>query len=261
MITFETKIREQTVRIYSEMPLKNAVGAIFRTLADISQKTTIFTNNFVLCFGWSYFFMNERQDENGEKFWVLQAGDYQKIPNRDRVDDATTALVVQNMQVEGIQVAKCKPEATTCMDTILVLKAAMNADEVYMSRSDAAKNGDSGWYFGLLNDPDEDKHTSDEYERIPSYQLMGFRTEALRVLQMPVGTVAVFNKNEMTALIDGNDQPMKFTTEEERKVLAEKQRAEFNAQIQEAHTRAQAVQAAAEAAKKAAAAENTEKKD
>ena len=239
MITFEAKIREQTVRMYSDIPMKNAVGAIFRTLAELSQKTTIFTNNFVLCFGWAYFFMNERTDENGEKYWVLQTSDYHKHPQRDRVDNCTTSLVVQNMQVEMIQVSQSKPEPTTCMDTVLVLKAAKGAKDVYLNRSDSAKNGDSGWYFGLLEDPDEDKHEADEYERIPSYQLFGFCTEALRVLQMPVGTVAVIHDNELTALIDGNDQPLKFTTEEERKVLAEKQRAEFSAQVAEAHARAQ----------------------
>lgn len=242
MITFEAKIREQTVRMYSDLPLKNAAGAIFRTLADISQKTTIFTNNFVLCFGWAYFFMNERKDENGEKFWVLQTSDYKKDPRRNRTDNVTLSLVSQNMQIECIQISKSKPEPMTCMDTILVLKAAKDASDVYLSRSDVAKDGDSGWYFGLLDDPDEDKHSPDEYERIPSYQLMNFRTEALRVMQMPVGTVAVFHDNDMTALIDGNDQPLKFTTDAERKVLAEKQRAEFAAQVAEAHARAKAAQ-------------------
>lgn len=256
MITFETKIREQTVRMYSDMPMKNAVGAIFKTLAEISQKTTIFTNNFVLCFGWAYFFMNERTDENGEKYWVLQTSDYKKHPQRDRVDNATTSLVVQNMQVEAIQVSQSKPEATTCMDTVLVLKAAKGAKDVYMSRSDVTKNGDSGWYFGLLDDPDEDNHSADEYERIPSYQLFGFCTEALRVLQMPVGTVAVIHDNEITAMVDANDQPLKFTTEEERRALADKQRAEFSAQIAEAHARAKAAQQTAEAKQ-----QNTEASD
>lgn len=257
MITFEAKIREQTVRMYSDLPLKNAAGAIFRTLADISQKTTIFTNNFVLCFGWAYFFMNERKEENGEKYWVLQTSDYKKDPRRDKNDNVTLSLVTQNMQIECIQVSKSKPEPTTCVDTILVLKAAKDASDVYLSRSDSTKNGDSGWYFGLLNDPDEDKHTADEYERVPSYALMDFRTEALRVMQMPVGTVAVFHDNEMTALIDGNDQPLKFTTDAERKVLAEKQRAEFQAQVAEAHARAKAASEAAQKTKS----EEDEKKD
>ena len=242
MITFEAKIREQTVRLLSDLPLKNAVGAVFRTLGQVSQKTNIFSERFALCFGWSYFYMSPREDENGNKYWLVQTGDLGKDPQKDKVDNCTTALVVQNMQIEAVQIAKVAPEPATCKDTVLVLKEAMNAEDVYMNRSEAAKDGDSGWYFGLLDDPNEENHTADDYIRVPSCELIKFRTEALRVMQMPVGTVAVFHENEMTALIDSEDKPLKFTTEAERKALAEKQRAQFAAEVKEAEERAKAEQ-------------------
>ena len=234
------KIREQTVRLFSDLPLKNAVGAVFRTLAQVSQKTNIFSERFALCFGWAYFYMSPREDENGNKFWLVQTGDYDKDPQKDRIDNCTVSLVVQNMQIEAVQIAKVNPEPATCKDTVLVLKEAMNAEDVYMNRSEAAKDGDSGWYFGLLDDPNEENHTADDYIRVPSCELIKFRTEALRVMQMPVGTVAVFHENEMTALIDSEDRPLKFTTEAERKALAEKQRAQFAAEVKEAEERAKA---------------------
>ncbi len=240
MITFETKIREQTVRMYAEVPLKNAAGAIFKTLARISHKTTIFSNKFMLSFGWAYFFLSERTDDKGEKYWVVQTTDYRKNPLKDRTDNVTLSLLVQNMQMEGISVAGVKPEVSTFKDTVLVLKAAKDAADVYMNRTDAAKDGDSGWYFGLLDDPDEETHTSDDYERIPSYALLQIRPEALRVMQMPVGTVAVFHDNDMTALVDADDKPLKFTTKEERQALAAKQDLEFKAQLAEAQKRAAA---------------------
>ena len=111
-----------------------------------------------------------------------------------------------------------------------------------MNRTEATKDGDSGWYLGLLNDEREGQHEPDELVSVPSLELLRFRGEALRVLQMPVGTVAVFHGNEMTALIDGEDKPLKFTTEDERKKLAEKQRAQFAAEVQEAQERAKAEQ-------------------
>ena len=123
-----------------------------------------------------------------------------------RTDDCTTPLIVQNMQVDTNVKAKVRePEPTLFCDTILVLKEAINAQDVYMNRSEATKNGDSGWYFGLLNDENEGKHDTDELVNMPSYELMKFRGEALRVLQMPVGTVAVFHENTMTALVDKDD--------------------------------------------------------
>ena len=58
MITFEAKINDRTVRMYSNYPLKNAVGAIFRTLTQIESEgnTDIFDSKFVLGFGWSFFY-------------------------------------------------------------------------------------------------------------------------------------------------------------------------------------------------------------
>ncbi len=246
MITFEAKIREQTVKMYADLPLKNAAGAIFKVLMQVSQKTNIFNNKFVLCFGWGFFFLREREDEEGNKFWLVESTDFDKDPLKNRTENVTASLIIQNMQMETVQVAKVQPEAVTMRDTLLVLKEAMNASDVYMSRNDKTKDGDSGWYFGLLDDPNEENHSPDDYVRVPTFYLMKIRSEALRVLQLPVGTVAVFHDNQMTALVDADDQPMKFTTEEERRKLGEKQRAEFEAQVAEAQKRAKAAAAARE---------------
>lgn len=236
MITFEAKINDRTVRMYSNYPLKNAVGAIFRTLTQIESEgnTDIFDSKFVLGFGWSFFYTSERKDKDGNTFYVVETNDYKKNPFKDRTDDATLALMAQNMQVEAVGMSQVKPEVTTFRDTILVLKEAMNAEDVYMNRTEPSKNGDSGWYFGLLNDPNEENHKPEDYLKLHSFELFKFRSEALRVLQLPVGTVAVFHDNDMTALVDGNDNPMKFTTREEREKLAAKAREEWEAKIEEA---------------------------
>ena len=245
MITFEAKIKDRIVRMYAGYPMKNAAGAIFKTLTQICNETDadIFNDKFVMNFGWSFFFMSERKDDNGNVFYVVQSSDYRKNPMTDKTDDITLSLLAQNMQVETVRVANVQPEAATFKDTILVLKEAMNASDVYMNRTEPAKAGDSGWYFGLLNDPNEENHKSDDYIRLPSYELFKFRSEAIRVLEMPVGTVAVFHDNAMTALVDGEDKPLKFTTEEERKVAAEKSRAEFEAEVAAAKARAEQAKA------------------
>lgn len=238
MITFEAKIREQTVRMYADLPLKNAAGAIMNVLTQISQKVSIFNNKFVLCFGWSFFYLTEKVDEKGEKFWLIETSDYNKDPVKDRTDNATLSLITQNMQRECVQVAKVQPEGCTFKDTILVLKDAINAEEVYMHRKSPAKDGDSGWYFGLLDDPKEEERPLSDFQAVPSYQLMKIRMGAVRVLQMPVGTVAVFKGNDLTALVDGEDKALRFTTEEERRRLGEKQRAEFEAEVARARQEA-----------------------
>ncbi|MDD6490208.1 MAG: DUF2185 domain-containing protein [Clostridia bacterium] len=212
MVTFEAMIQDKKVRMFADLPLKNAAGAIIKTLAQISQKTDIFNGTFVMCFGWAYFFLDKRQDENGEEYWVVQTTDYQKNPMNDKTDNVTVSLLVQNIQIETVQTAKVQPLAATFKDTVLVLKEAMGAKDVYMNRTEAEKEGDSGWYFGLLDDPNEENHSADEYTVIASYEFLKFRSEALRVLEMPVGTLAVFHENTLTALVDKDDNPLKFTT-------------------------------------------------
>lgn len=242
MITFEAKIREQTVRLFSDLPLKNAAGAIMRVLADVSHKTNIFNNKFALNFGWAFFYLSERKEDNGEKYWVVETTDFNKNPLRDRTENLTTSLIVQNMQMEAVQVAKVKPENCTFKDTVLVLKKALDSNDVYMHRKDVTKDGDSGWYYGLLDDPDEENHVLADFENVPTYKFIAICPEAMRVFQLPVGTVAVFNDKKLTALVDGDDNALKFTTEEERRALGEKQRKEFEAEVAAAKERALAEQ-------------------
>ena len=72
MITFEAKIREQTVRLYASVPLKNGAGAIFRVLADVSRKTNIFNNRFTLNFGWGFLMAGDAGGiKNAEEMLLL----------------------------------------------------------------------------------------------------------------------------------------------------------------------------------------------
>ncbi len=216
MVTFEATIKDKKVKMFSDYPLKNAAAAIIKTLVQISQKTNIFTGKFVMCFGWAYFFLDKRKDENGEEFWVVQTTDYNNNPMQNKTDNITISLIVQNMQIETVQTAKVQPKAATFKDTVVVLKAAIEAEDVYLNRSEPTSDGDSGWYFGLLDDPDEDNHPADDYVVLPSYEFLKIRSTALRVMEMPVGTVAVIHGNELTALVDKDDKPLKFNNPPKR---------------------------------------------
>lgn len=217
MVKFEAVIKDKKINMAAGLPLKNAGAAVLNTLNQASKKVNIFDPKFALGFGWAMFFLDKRKDENGEEYYQVQTTDFHSDPMRNRTDDVTEVLVVQNMQMDTNGVAKAKPEPTTFKDTILVLKEAMEAKDVYMNRSEKTKDGDSGWYFGLLNDKNEDNHKADEYITLRTHQLMKFRGEALRVLQMPVGTIAVFHENTMTALVDEQGNQLPFTTEDDRK--------------------------------------------
>lgn len=217
MITFETEINNKKVKLYTNARLQNAATSLLRTFNQLSRQTNIFTPNFALNYGWARYYLSKRQDKNFV-YYVVQTADYKNDPFKLRTDDCTDPLIIQNMQVDTNMRAKVEqPEPTLYSDTILVLKEAINAQDVYVNRSEKTKNGDSGWYFGLLNDENEGKHEPDELVTMHTFELIKFRGEALRVLQMPVGTLAVFHDNTMTALVDKNDNPLEFTTADDRK--------------------------------------------
>ena len=226
MYIFEAEINNKKIKLYSNYPLRRAATALLRTFNQISQKANIFSPTFSLTYGWARYYLSKRSEKN-TSYYVVQTGDYKNNPMQLRTDDCSDALIVQNMQVDtNMKAGVGRPEPTLFSDTILVLKEAINAPDVYMNRSEATKNGDSGWYFGLLNDEREGQHENDELVTVPTSELMKFRGEALRVLQMPVGTLAVFHDNEMTALVDKDDNPLEFTTAEDRKREAARNAAE-----------------------------------
>ena len=234
MITFEAKIKDKTVRMYSNAPLKNAATAVLRTLNKLSNEVDIFTPGFTMMFGWAAFMLTKRES-GGNTYYVVQTFDYYNNPSK-RIDDVSIALTVQNMQMDtNMRAGVNKPEPTTYKDKILVLKSAVDAKDVYLNRSDVTRDGDSGWYFGLLNDEKEGQHDPDELVSVCTYELLRFRGEAMRVLQMPVGTLAVFNGTEMTALVDKDDTALDFSTADERKqAIARRESAKSAMQAEEA---------------------------
>lgn len=234
MITFEAEIKGKKIKLRSGAPLKNAGISLLRTFNTVSKQTDIFQKGFMLDYGWARYFLEKRTDEDGSEFYLVTTLDYQNNPNK-RIDDCAIPLTVQNMQMDTNEVAGVeRPERTLFSDTVDVLRSAVDAEDVYMMRTEVSKNGDSGWYFGMLNDENEDNHSADEVVKAASLELLRFRGEALRVLQMPVGTYAVFHKAEMTGLFDKDNKPLKFTTAEDRKRAIAQRAAEDAAKAREA---------------------------
>ncbi len=233
MVTFQAEIQGKVVKLYSNAPLKGAAAAVLRTFNMLSEKADIFAKGFMMTYGWAAFFLDEREDD-GKQYYVVQTLDYRNNPN-NKIDDCGMALTIQNMQINTNKKAGVeRPEPTSFRDTILVLRSAVDAEDVYMNRTEPTKDGDSGWYFGLLNDEREGQHEPEELVHVSSCELLKFRGEAVRVLEMPVGTLAVFHGTEMTALVDKDDNPLPFvTTDEVRKAVALRKSAEAAAQAEE----------------------------
>lgn len=211
IVTYTLEIDDKKVHITCAENLRNGVEALVAIIKDVQQKRNVFKEEFILCAGWSYYFFEER-----DGYWQITAPDYRKDPDKDKTDDLTIPLMVQNMQAETVNTSGVAVDKTekpvTFNDTMIVLKSALTAKNVYFNRTESEKEHDSGWYMGLMGD-DKNEHDPDEYGWINTSELLKIRPMALRVLAMPVGTLAVFEGDRLTALVDGNNNALKFTVD------------------------------------------------
>lgn len=211
MRTYVVQIADKTVHLTCDEKLENAVRALVDVIIKLQAQKDIFNEEFILCAGWSYYYFEE-----ADGYWDILAPDFHRNPHKAKTNNLTLPLMVQNLQSETISTAGIKvingTMPVTFEHTMLVLKKAMTAKNVYFTRSEPENENDSGWYLGLMGD-DESKHEPDDYALIQTCELLKVRPLAVRILGMPVGTLAVFDGNMMTALVDKDDNQLKFSTD------------------------------------------------
>ncbi|MGN0536911.1 MAG: hypothetical protein ACI4M3_02910 [Acutalibacteraceae bacterium] len=235
MFTFETTIKDQTIKASAQQFFKNAVGALFQILKKASEQHDIFDPNFALGFGFSYFFLVKRKEND---FYEVATVNYRKNPFNERTTDLTIALIIHNMQSEMIATAKVQPLNTFFRQSMIVLRQAAKADEIYLTRTTPTDDSDSGWYLGLTNDEHEDDHQAEDFLKLPVCELIKMRPVAMRALAMPVGTLVTISKNDITAVVDENDNPIPFTPEEELRRREQEGQRKLKEQLDEAVRRA-----------------------
>lgn len=231
MFTFETTIKDQKIKANAQQFFKNAIGALFQILKKASEQHDIFDPNFALGFGFSYFFLIKRE---GNDFYEISTVDYRRNPLNGRTTDLTIALIIHNMQSEMISTAKVQPQNTFFRQSMIVLRQAVKADDIYLTRTAPVDNMDSGWYLGLTDDEHEDDHNAEDFLKVPVFELIKMRPVAMRALAMPVGTLVTISKDDITAVVDANDEPIPFTPEEELRRREQEGQKKFQAQLDEA---------------------------
>lgn len=116
----------------------------------------------------------------------------------------STLLEVFKQQCVMIEKTSEKFMETTLQNTMLVQKCALKQSSIYMQRLKPSNNMDWGWYMGSMKGAAPDRPT--DYGKAYSYQLFGFCCEALGILQLPIGTIAVFDNGKLLEIINGDGQ-------------------------------------------------------
>ncbi|URZ04653.1 immunity protein Imm33 domain-containing protein [Clostridium felsineum] len=92
-------------------------------------------------------------------------------------------------------------EKISFQDKVVCAKEVLSVDSIYMERTSERENGDSGWYI----EPVDESIANDKLEAYYAYQLLKIRPSIIKTLALPSGYMAVFEKDELKAVLNEKD--------------------------------------------------------
>ena len=92
-------------------------------------------------------------------------------------------------------------ELVSCFDKIICSKGVLNLDDIYLERTKGYEKGESGWFIGSLDENDKEE----ELEVFYIYEIIKLRPSIMQILSLPSGYMAVFNKENLVAIVDDDD--------------------------------------------------------
>lgn len=146
--------------------------------------------------GWTIYTVIDR-----DGVFEIVAPNYKTNPFSDMSEDLSVSLSVQLAQNHILNKLNIDGEASLFQDKIVVAKGAIDLEKVYLERSKNYIIGDSGWYLGPVEESNEDS----ELEAYYIYQLLNLRPSLLKALAIPRGYIVVFEKEEIEAVLDEDD--------------------------------------------------------
>ena len=148
------------------------------------------------------------KNENG---YSILAPDYGKNPLTDNTEDLCAALIIQLEQGMILHSVGLEGELVSYLDKIVCHKGVLDTDKIYMERTKGYKKSDSGWYIGAV----EGIEPSEELEAFYAFQVIKLRPSIIKVLALPSGYLAVFNGDELEAVInEQNEEIYKYVAEQ-----------------------------------------------
>ena len=193
------KIDGRNVNAYCEEAFSLQAKSILELVSDTQKSKNVLLEGYKLQIGWSMYIMAIIDGE-----LALIVPDYMKNPFEDTVSDISLALWVCSRQIALLKQTNLEGEYVTFKDTMIILKEALETDDLFFLRQEARGDGDSGWYLGALGDKKEGRPASD-YISVRTYQLLTIRPELLKLLFLPTGCMAIIKEGEITEIVDAGD--------------------------------------------------------
>ena len=130
--------------------------------------------------------------------------DYTNNPLKHLTEDLTLAIQIQEKQFEFLSAFKLKGEPTVFYSKIVCAKNVLEADKIYLHRTQKADKYDSGWYIGFA---DARKTPSpDELESIYAFELLYKKPSFVQFLLLPTDWMIVIENNSVIAVVTPDNE-------------------------------------------------------
>lgn len=83
---------------------------------------------------------------------------------------------------------------------MIIRKSVLHEEDIYLEHQEATRENDSGWYMGSVCDAKSED--AQDYMQIYTYQLLSICEEALSLLHLPIGTLALFKQGKLVEVVD-----------------------------------------------------------
>ncbi|WP_216671576.1 immunity protein Imm33 domain-containing protein [Saccharibacillus qingshengii] len=199
LVTLSQKIGSRTFSLQCEDALEVQGKFLLDLFRDTEEKAGFLEPGMKIQIGWSILFVHQQDESNVH----ILAPDYASDPFARTTDDLSATLSVQLAQNQVLKLAGAEGETALFQDTLIASERGLEAERIYLERTENREGGISGWYLGPAeSEPVEQS----ELRRYYIYQLFNRRPGALKVLALPKGYVAVLDGEHLEALLDGDDR-------------------------------------------------------
>lgn len=189
------EINNKPIFFYCDPKLNDIADFFANILKSEDASLNILKENNTIQIGWGFYSVVKNK-----KGLQIVAYDIEKNPFHDTTDDLSTSMKIFNEQCSIINRIGARPVETTLKNTLIVHKRALGQPKVYFQRQNPSDAQDSGWYMGAIDKSASNAPT--DYAKAYTYQLYGICRDALGIMQLPIGTIAVFDHGRLVEIVD-----------------------------------------------------------
>lgn len=194
----ERRVGDRLVRIVADPRLDGAVATLFAGLDEIIDGGGMIADGSYLPVGWTT--LRLREVDGG--VLVMNEPDYDGDPETERRDDITRTLQVLGAQWSMLDLVAQPLTPVNFDQHVLVGGDALTVDSVFLMRVPSPGARLSGW---RLVPSAWDGSEELELESIRVFELMQRRPALMAALLLPPGTMAYFEKDALTLVLDAKD--------------------------------------------------------